>query len=98
MCVVSNVGVMGQEMWPNPFNTPWQPYVPGSLPQFPQPSVNPPYNGPTREQFEEFLKLMRQAKKLDESMGAADCESAAKVAWLKGLADYLGCDVSDLIK
>lgn len=57
-----------------------------------------PYNGPTKEQFEEFLKLMRQAKKLDEALGAADCESAAKVKWLKELADYLGCDVSDLVK
>lgn len=104
MCAVSNIGDMGAGYWPKPFGYPEQPN------KYPQFHFNPlevssypslplrEYNGPTKAQFEEFLKLMRQAKKLDESMGVADCESAAKVRWLKELADYLGCDVSDLVK
>ena len=93
MCVVSNIGDMGRDMWPKPFGEP-----PFNPPISYNPLVGPaPYNGPTKDQFEEFLKLMRQAKKLDKAMGAADCEDAAKVAWLKGLADCLGCDVSDFV-
>lgn len=103
MCAVSNVGDMGAGYWPKPFgNEPYKPSpyeLPAQLKQWPAPMLPlREYNGPTKEQFEEFLKLMRQAKKLDEAMGVADCESAAKVKWLKELADYLGCDVSDLVK
>lgn len=114
MCVVSNIGDMGRGMWPKPWGDDYEPYRPQYpfIPQksIPMPGIDPPlnpfvnplfpkpYNGPTKEQFEEFLKLMRQAKKLDEVMGAADCEAAEKVKWLKELAEYLGCDVSDLVK
>ena len=114
MCVVSNIGDMGRGMWPKPWGDEYMPFKPQQFPApytipagipgiYPPPNKTVPvypreYNGPTKEQFEEFLKLMRQAKKLDEAMGAADCESAAKVKWLKELADYLGCDVSDLVK
>lgn len=103
MCAVSNIGDMGRKMWPD--------YEPYKYPQFPPPYTKPdpfnpgignpfvkPYNGPTKEQFEEFLKLMRQAKKLDAALGLPDCEQAEKINWLKGLAKYLGCDVSDLAK
>lgn len=94
MCVVSNIGDMGHGMWPNPWKSP-SPYdFPSS-----QPVIFPaPYTGPTKEQFEEFLKLMRQAKKFDKVMGLADCEQAEKVKWLKELGEYLGCDVSDLVQ
>lgn len=105
MCAVSNIGDMGAGYWPKPWvDSP--PNFPNPFKQLEGVGIYPPppqlplreYNGPTKAQFEEFLKLMRQAKKLDEAMGVADCESAAKVKWLKELADYLGCDVSDLVK
>lgn len=91
MCVVSNIGMMGQKMWPSPWRG-------GPYPQEIFPAPLPPYTGPTKGQFEEFLKLMRQAKKLDAALGLADCEAAEKVQWLKELGKYLGCDVSDLVR
>lgn len=104
MCVVSNIGDMGRRMWPSPFDQaqppsiPWNPgieqpfvpYTPGSQVR------SPPYNGPTREQFEKFLKLLRDAKKLDTLLGMKDCEMAEKLEWLKAIAAHLGVDVKDL--
>jgi hypothetical protein len=97
---------------PFPGDAPWKypqfPYpglgeLPDSLPKPVAPWTNPlikdvpPYNGPTKEQFEEFLQLMRQARKFDEAMGHPNCEQREKLEWMKGIAEYLGCDVSDLI-
>lgn len=92
--------------WPpgNPAITPAQPYQPGMIPAGPAPweprpgqtFTPPPYNGPTKEQFEEFLKLLRAAKRFDTLLGMKDCEMAEKLEWLKAIASYLGADVKDL--
>ena len=111
MCTYSNIGDIGQQMWPKPFPVlpfnPLHPYgelskavpMPGIDAPLPFSGIPPfkPYNGPTKEQFEEFLKLMRQARKFDEAMGHPNCEQREKLEWMKGIAEYLGCDVSDLI-
>jgi hypothetical protein len=113
MCTYSNIGDIGRDMWPKPFpgDAPWK-YPQFPAPSYPTPipgSVGPynpggidgspqPYNGPTKEQFEEFLNLMRQAKKFDKTMGHPDCEQGEKIKWIKELAEYLGCDIKDLIK
>ena len=94
MCVVSNIGDMGRDMWPNPF--PVQPYqIPGKTYPFIPGKTYPvspvlPYNGPTKEQFEEFLEMMRAAKRLDNLTGAADCEDFGKTGWMKSIGDHLG--------
>lgn len=109
MCVVSNIGDMGRQMWPQPW--PANPYVdplkfPPLLPidqkpWMPQPGqtfVPPSYNGPTKVQFEEFLTLLRAAKKFDTLLGMKDCEMAEKLEWLKAIAVHLGIDVKDLVQ
>jgi hypothetical protein len=111
MCTYSNIGDIGRDMWPHPWGPGNEPY---KFPQYPPPNlprplpgpaypyggipVNQPYSGPTKEQFEEFLNLMRQAKKFDKSMGHPNCEQGEKIKWIKELAEYLGCDVSDLVQ
>jgi hypothetical protein len=104
MCTYSNIGDIGRDMWPQPWGPKQEPYkFPNITTLMPAPPyggipINPPYNGPTKEQFEEFLQLMRQAKKFDKAMGHPDCEQGEKIKWIKELAEYLGCDVKDLIK
>ena len=56
----------------------------------------PAYEGPTKEQFEEFLNLLREAKKFDEKMGQKDCEMEIKKAWLRALAEHLGVNLERL--
>jgi hypothetical protein len=80
MCVVSNIGVMGREMWPYP----WSPQT--------YPAQPAPYTGPTREQFEEFLELMRVARKFDVATGQKDCPAEDKIKWMRELAQFLGLD------
>lgn len=102
MCTYSNIGDIGRQLWPNPWQKPYDGSVSTPMPGISQNPFNPPpwapYNGPTKEQFEEFLQLMRQAKKFDKAMGHPDCEQAEKIQWIKELAEYLGCDVTDLVK
>lgn len=94
MCVVSNIGDMGRGMWPKP----WKGYpYPGSDPA-PMPGIDfPPlqpkrYDGPTREQFEEFLKLLRAGARFDAATGQPGCELEEKIGWLRELAKHLGFD------
>lgn len=90
MCAVSNIGDWGRHQWPN-FPAP----APATYPYPYKPSPGsidyvPPYNGPTKEQFEEFLKLLRAAKKFDDATGQKDCEQPEKVDWIKAMAKHLG--------
>ena len=84
MCVVSNVGDQFNKYWPNPFPTP-QPFTITTTTPL-------PYNGPTKEQFEEFLELMRAAKKIDKFLGTPDCEMEAKMTIIRKVAEALGLD------
>lgn len=91
MCTVSNIGDYGRTAWPEPWKTP-SPLNP-SLPAIPFQPYSPPYNGPTREQFEEFLELMRAARKFDKAAGQPDCPAESKIEWMERLARHLGIDV-----
>jgi len=62
--------------------------APSSLP-IPQP-LTQPYNGPTKEQFEELLELLRAAKKYDTATGQDNCELENKKDLLRNLGKYLG--------
>lgn len=96
MCVVSNMSDYGNAMW----HKPW--YQPNPIPA--QPVIFPPpapYTGPTKEQFEEFLELMRAAKKFDEKTGQKDCEAESKIGWMRELAAVVGVDpakVDEILK
>jgi hypothetical protein len=70
--------------------TPWLP-----LPELPgqtKPVEVKPYNGPTKEQFEEFLELLRQGARFDRLAKQPHCEQDEKIAWIKRLAEYIGVD------
>lgn len=96
MCVVSYVGDYGREQRPGPWSNlppfapvkPWRPF-PGKA----VPVDVKPYNGPTREQFEEFLELLRAARKFDVATGQTDCPAEEKTGWIEGLAKHLGVPV-----
>jgi hypothetical protein len=49
-----------------------------------------PYKGPTKEQMQELIELLRAAKKYDDATGQPDCEVAKKKAALKAVAEALG--------
>jgi hypothetical protein len=101
MCTVSMIMQAQQEIWPWP--SPRLPLTEASLPYhlFPlpiEPSAPqiPAHEGPTKEQFEEFLSLLREAKRFDEKMGQKDCEMETKKAWLRALAEHLGVSLGEL--
>lgn len=87
MCVVSNIGDYGYKRWLTP-QVPSSPAVP--LPG--QTITAPPYNGPTREQFEEFLELLRAGARFDKATDQPGCEQEQKIGWLRDLAKHLGFD------
>lgn len=101
MCVVSNIGDYGRGMWPQPWKSPG-PVQPFGMPVAPAPIViQPPYTGPTKEQFEEFLELLRAARKFDVATGQKDCPSEDKTAWMRELAKLVGVDpekVDEILK
>lgn len=70
MCAVSMVFDNHANGWPIYSNPPVGPW-------------SPPYGGPTEKQFEEFLELLRSAKKSDRESNRPDCgdeEKLTKVA------------------
>lgn len=84
MCVVSMVMDQAIKQWPEPITTPNLTWAP------------PAYDGPTRAQFEELLKLLRAAKRFDEVTGQPDCELESKKDLIRKMAERLGVDVKDL--
>ena len=92
MCVVSNIGDYGRTMWP-PVSTPT--LLSGYTPWASGPSrtiVTPPYTGPTKEQFDELLILLRAGVRFDKATGQAHCEQEQKIGWLRDIAKTLGVD------
>lgn len=79
MCAVSMIYDYGQKTWPLPPAPmiPTQPFQPF------QPSL------PTREQIDEFQKLVKAAREFDRKTGQPDCEDPRKVEWLKQIMDRL---------
>lgn len=80
MCVASMISDHALKQWPYP-----NPVI------YP---TSPP--GPTKEQFEELLVLLRAAKKFDELTNQPDCQDTLKKSQLKRIATQLGLDARDL--
>jgi len=94
MCVVSNIGDYFDRQYPWPMNpAPWkQPYPKNPWPDtIPVPSWPTP--GPTKEQFEEFLELLRQAIRFDKVTGQPDCQTEDKLAKVKAWGKTFGIDI-----
>jgi hypothetical protein len=86
------MGDYGRQMWPKPWVFPSDPPLFSAPPNiFPAPFVRP-YTGPTKEQFEEFLELLRAARKFDKATNQADCPAEEKTGWIKDAASYFGID------
>lgn len=92
MCAYSAIMDGFNKKWPNPVTIP-------SIPSWPEvkptvfPSIMPaPYTGPTKEQFEELLKLLRAAKVYDEKTGQPECELESKKNQLRAYAKLLGLE------
>lgn len=96
MCTVSMIYDMSQKTWPfppeNPLPSPtrWVPGMP-SVPTWTPPT--PEYNGPTKEQFQELIELLRAAKKFDIATGQPDCEDKMKKEMLRKMAQAIGIDL-----
>ena len=52
-----------------------------------------PYNGPTKEQFQELIDLLKAAKRIDIATGQPDCELESKKQTLRDMAKQLGIQV-----
>lgn len=95
MCVYSMV----MDQYRDQFG-PWKPInpiIPINPINPPQPSTltwTPPYNGPTKEQFEEVLELLRAAVKIDKFVEQPECELEEKKNLLREHAKHLGLDPS----
>lgn len=85
MCSLSVVMDYGIQQWPKYTAMP-EPMIFGPIPK-----SEPP--GPTKEQFEEFLKLMRAAKRFDEATGQPNCELESKKQIIRDMAKQLGVPV-----
>lgn len=73
MCVVSQILDYGKDRWSfvPPYTLPNNPveYIPL----------------PTKEELEEFRRLIEAARRFDEATGQPDCELDEKLEWLKDL-------------
>lgn len=106
MCVVSNIMDYAKDKWfPQDVTASWTipvrpwgrpyPYPAPSVPKIDIISMPQPYTGPTREQFEELLKLLRAGKRYDEATGQPDCELEDKKKLLRKIAEQIGVEFTD---
>lgn len=91
MCVYSMIMDHYQDKW-----TPAIPFIPNSLPYSPSlpyipPTIAIPYI--TKEEIEEFRKLLERAREYDKKNNEPDCELQEKKDALKALAEKLGIKI-----
>ena len=89
MCVVSNIGGYAQDMWPKPWPT--APIAP-TVPYYPVPDF-PEYNGPTKEQVQELIELLKSAKRFDKKTNQPDCEVEDKKKFIRELCEHFGIPI-----
>lgn len=95
MCVTSVIFDSTKDMWnpkPNYTYPTWPTFNPAAPTQPPE-IWTPPYTGPTKEQFQELIELLKAAKKFDTATGQKDCENKMKMEMLKKMAAAIGIDL-----
>ncbi len=93
MCVVSMVMDHYWEKWNKP--QPYPPtYIPNNFPFNPDANKFPAPYFPTKEEVEEFRKLLERAREYDKRNNEPDCELEEKRERIKKLAEELGIDIS----
>lgn len=95
MCTVSFVGDTWRERIPNDY--PWT---------VPSPNSNPivwPPAAPSQEEFdqlkrdvEEMRKELVVARQQDIEDGNPDCEMEEKIAFIRGIAEFVGIDLDEV--
>lgn len=89
MCVVSMIMDHYWDRWRDryvPAPQPWE--MPRVPPPLPAPSV------PTKEEIEEFRKLLERAKEYDKKNNEPECENEKKRQLLLDLAKQLGIEIN----
>ena len=100
MCTVSMVGDHYRDIWKDkPFwpQPPYSPYIP-------LPNQTTPFNGVSREEFnelkrqvEEMKLLLARAKEYDERNNEPECEVAEKMELLRKIAALVGVNLDDVL-
>lgn len=99
MCVYSMVVDDFNRKWPMIPKQPWDSYPSLPPPAVPMPGIDyfpmkpAPYAGPTKEQFDQLIDLLKAAKKIDIATGQPDCEIESKKKILQDMADQLGIKI-----
>jgi hypothetical protein len=92
MCVYCFIADWAHEWVPGPYTPstpptypvqPWTPWNPTPyVPQTPLPEW-------TREQYDQFVDILRRVKEMEEKLGGCPCEDASKMDFLKTVKDRL---------
>lgn len=99
MCVYSMIMDHKMDDWYNKYwkSVPGPKYEPDSPPSWPYPLPEPTKDVevklPTKEELEEFRKLLERARKYDEENNQKDCELEEKKKILKDMANKLGVEI-----
>jgi hypothetical protein len=101
MCTYSMIVDHHFEKWNIPITTPlpnmppfWPPVtIPTTDPVTNPLKIDPVYTGPTKEQFQELIDLLKMAKKIDKATDQPDCELESKKELLRKIAKELGIEV-----
>ncbi len=86
MCVMSMVMDWKKDEWQDKY-----PLIFPSTPPIQYPSV---YPLPTKEEIDEFRRLLERAREYDRKNNEPDCELDEKKKILKDMAERLGVDIS----
>lgn len=90
MCVVSMILDHYGDEWPRRYRP--QPILP--MPGIDYPILPTPPAGPTKQEIEEFRRLLDRAREYDKRNNEPDCEMDDKKRKLLDLAKELGVDIS----
>lgn len=95
MCASSYIGDYARDFVPNRYS-----FIPSA------PGVHwPPLDTVPRAEFEklrleveELKKLLAAAQQFDVKTGQHECEQAEKIAFLKKLAEFVGVDLTEVLR
>ena len=91
MCTVSMIMDHYHDKWEDKLKWQPMPWLPTTIWPAPSPPVIPAI---TKEEIDEFHKLLDRARKYDIEHGEPDCELQSKKDKLKELAAQLGVDIT----
>ena len=91
MCMVSAIGDNFKDSFPKKWHQVWP--LPADTSHIDRAELSA-----LRKEVEELKKLLKAAKKFDESTGQPECHMDEKVKMITDLAKLLGIDLGDVFK